>query len=245
VTTALIETRISLADGVLACRVVRARGRRMVLRVTPQPAIEVRAPRGVRPEDALAWARSRRTWIEGALERIAQRPAPLRFAPGEVHHVRGVPLRLRIHRGPGTVELLPGALVARVEDPARPACVEGTLRRYYRELALQEIPVRVRALSAMLPGRPTPAAVRVRLMRRRWGSCGHDGVVTLSTLLARAAPADLDYVIAHELCHLRVFDHGADFYALLDRALPDWRMRRARLEALPAWPGRELLGADS
>lgn len=243
-TATLLETRISLAGAMLACRVVRARGRRMVLRVTPQPAVEVRVPRGVRAEEAMAWARSRRVWIEGALERIAQRPRPLRFTPGEVHHVRGVPLRLRVHRGLGTVELVPGALVARVEDPSRPECVERTLRHYYRELALQEIPVRVRALSALLPGRPAPAAVRVRLMRRRWGSCGYDGVVTLSTLLARAAPADLDYVIAHELCHLRVFDHGPGFYALLDRALPDWRARRARLEALPAWPGRELLEAD-
>lgn len=240
-TPALLETRMTLAGTPLPCRVVRARGRRLVLRVTPQPAVEVRAPRGVRAADALAWARSRRAWIEAALVRIGQRPRPLRFAPGEVHHVRGVPLRLRVHRGPGAVELLPGALVVRVPDPANPACVEDTLRRYYRELALQEIPPRVRALARLLPGRLVPAAVRLRLMRRRWGSCRHDGVVTFSTLLTRAAPGELDYVIAHELCHLRVFDHGPGFYALLDRAVPDWRARRTRLEALPAWPARELL----
>lgn len=239
----LLETVINLDDAALACRVLRARGQRLVVRLTPTRMVELRVPRGMRIDQALTWLHTRRDWLARALLRVARRPAPLRFAGGEVHHVRGVPVRLRVLRGPGAVSLEPGALVVRVPAPGAPASVEDALRRYYRGLAEQEIPGRVRALGALVPGRPAPAEVRVRLMRRRWGSCRRDGVVTLSTLLARAAPAELDYVIVHELCHLRHFDHGPAFYSLLERALPDWRASRALLEALPGWPAREALEA--
>lgn len=237
----LLETVIDVDDAVLACRVLRARGQRLVVRLTPARMVELRVPRGMRVDQALGWLHTRRDWLARALARVARRPVPLRFAPGEVHHVRGVPVRLRVLRGAGTVSLEPGSLVVRVPAPGAPASVEEALRRFYRSLAEQEIPGRVRALGTLIPGRPAPAAVRVRLMRRRWGSCQRDGVVTLSTLLARAAPAELDYVIVHELCHLRHFDHGPGFYTLLERVRPDWRASRTRLEALPGWPAREAL----
>lgn len=240
----LLESALDLEHGPVPCRVLRGRGRRLVIRITPEPVVEVRVPRGVRLDHALAWVESRRAWLERARLRMAAYPAPLRFRSGEVHHVRGVPLKLRAQRGSARVELQPGALVVRTPDPGDPAEVEDALRAYYRQLALEDIPARVRALARLMPGRAQPAGVRVRLMRRRWGTCRHDGLLTFSTLLARAAPAEVDYVIVHELCHLRHFHHGPLFHALLQRVLPDWNARRRRLERLPPWPAREALACD-
>jgi hypothetical protein len=54
-------------------------------------------------------------------------------------------------------------------------------------------------------------------------------VVTLNRHLVKASPECIEFVVAHELCHLRHHGHDAKFYALLSSVLPDWKQRRARL----------------
>ena len=67
-------------------------------------------------------------------------------------------------------------------------------------------------------------------MKRRWGSCSGTGRILLNTELVKAPVHCIDYVITHELCHLRFASHGPEFYRLLDRLMPDWRQRKERLE---------------
>ncbi|MEA5076225.1 MAG: YgjP-like metallopeptidase domain-containing protein [Coriobacteriia bacterium] len=78
------------------------------------------------------------------------------------------------------------------------------------------------------PGEVMPK-LRLRTMRSRWGSLSPAGAMTLNTMLVRAPLECLDAVIYHELCHLRVRDHGPGFYRELARYVPEWRQRRAEL----------------
>jgi hypothetical protein len=71
--------------------------------------------------------------------------------------------------------------------------------------------------------RVNPRAVRVQAMRRKWGSCSLKGTVTLASDLADQAPRFQDYVIVHELLHLRVPNHGRLFKALMSAHVPGWR----------------------
>ncbi len=69
-----------------------------------------------------------------------------------------------------------------------------------------------------------------RNMKSRWGSCQPStGRICINVRLALYPPECLEYVVVHELCHLLVHGHGPDFHALLDRVMPDWRERRAKL----------------
>ena len=68
-----------------------------------------------------------------------------------------------------------------------------------------------------------PRFVRVQTMTRKWGSCSIGGVVTLAADLAKRTPGFQDFVIAHELLHLRVRNHGKLFKALLTVYVPGWR----------------------
>lgn len=69
-----------------------------------------------------------------------------------------------------------------------------------------------------------------RKMKTRWGSCQPStGRICINIVLALYPPDCLEYVVVHELCHLIVPGHGEDFHALMDRYLPDWRQRRAKL----------------
>jgi hypothetical protein len=75
----------------------------------------------------------------------------------------------------------------------------------------------------------TVRRVQVRAMRRKWASCSSRGTLTLSTDLLRL-PRDLvEYVVCHELLHLRVPAHGKGWRALMGVYLPDWRERERRL----------------
>ncbi len=68
-----------------------------------------------------------------------------------------------------------------------------------------------------------PRTVRVQRMTRKWGSCSTGGVITLSEDLADQEPGFQDFVITHELLHLRMHDHGRVFKALMTVHVPDWR----------------------
>jgi predicted metal-dependent hydrolase len=72
---------------------------------------------------------------------------------------------------------------------------------------------------------------RQRRMRTQWGNCSPRGEITLNTNLVKASTHLIDYVIQHEVCHLRHYDHGKHFRRLMDEHMPDWRARRRELNA--------------
>ncbi|MGW6977895.1 M48 metallopeptidase family protein [Streptomyces sp. NPDC054932] len=80
-----------------------------------------------------------------------------------------------------------------------------------------------RAASWALRLRVNPTRVDIVEMPAKWGSCSSDGVVTLADDLAEAPEAFQDYVIVHELLHLRYRTHGKRFHAMLSALIPDWR----------------------
>ena len=69
-----------------------------------------------------------------------------------------------------------------------------------------------------------------RNMKTRWGSCQPStGRICINVRLALYPPECLEYVVVHELCHLLVSGHGPAFHQLMDRVMPDWKKRRAKL----------------
>ena len=73
--------------------------------------------------------------------------------------------------------------------------------------------------------------IRLTRARTRWGSCSATGVIRVNVALAAAPPDLLEYLVAHEVAHLRWRGHGPRFYATLARLLPDFQERRTRLRA--------------
>ncbi|HXS51052.1 MAG TPA: M48 family metallopeptidase [Usitatibacter sp.] len=90
--------------------------------------------------------------------------------------------------------------------------------------------LRRRALRWAVKLRVNPRVVHVREMRRKWGSCSVRGTITLSWDLTREDARFQDYVVVHELLHLRVRNHGRLFKALMSAHVPHWQgfARRAR-----------------
>ncbi len=74
--------------------------------------------------------------------------------------------------------------------------------------------------------------LRIRSMKTLWGSCSKKGSVTLNLKLIQMPESCIDYVIMHELCHLKEHNHSAKYYKVLTEVMPDWKIRKKHLMAL-------------
>jgi hypothetical protein len=98
--------------------------------------------------------------------------------------------------------------------------------------------LRRRALAWAVKLRVNPRVIRVQDMRRKWGSCSSAGTVTLASDLVDQDPRFQDFVIAHELLHLRVPTHGRLFKALMSAHVPGWREFEEQRAVPRSGPGR-------
>jgi len=110
---------------------------------------------------------------------------------------------------------------------ARRAALERAVTRWYQARATERLTARVNRWAAIAGYAPT--ATLVRSQRQRWGSCGADGTLRFNWRIIMAPPALIDYVVVHELVHLRTRNHSAEFWAGVRDLLPDYRLRRALL----------------
>lgn len=209
----------------------RSQRRTLAIHVHSNGAVEVRAPRRLPESVVAAFVADRRDWVLRKRREVAALPPPFRprYEPGEPHPYRGEAYPLTVVPGSRGVSLAEGRLRVGVAEPGAEA-VARALDRWYRrraEAVFQErLTASLQRLSAW--GLPEPR-LTIRRMRRRWGSCSARARITLNLHLIKTPTAMLDYVIAHELCHLRELNHSPRFYALMDEAMPDWREHRRAL----------------
>lgn len=80
----------------------------------------------------------------------------------------------------------------------------------------------------------SPAAMTVRKMKTKWGSCNTDtGRILINSELAKKPPECLEYIVVHELVHLLERNHNQRFVSYMDKFMPNWRERRDLLNSLP------------
>lgn len=83
--------------------------------------------------------------------------------------------------------------------------------------------LRQRALAWSVKLRVRPRVIRIQEMKRKWGSCSSTGIITLAMDLVDREQAFQDYVVVHELLHLRYATHGRVFKALMSAHVPGWQ----------------------
>lgn len=225
--------------GEFSYRVRYQRRKTLALHVLEDGQVEVRAPRGLSEAHIVAWVESRVEWIRAARERVARRQRQHAAWQTDLSAAKtwflGQPLTLQWETGK-RASVQRCERVLRVTLPATQALPQAArlLDRWYALQAQTVLEERFelgwRHFARRFGDRVKQPQLRLRRMRRRWGSCSSRGVVTLNRELIKLPLALADYVIAHEFCHLLEFNHSPRFYQLLTELMPDWRQRKQELD---------------
>lgn len=212
-------------------------GTTLVVKVHPDLRVQAVVPSDT-PEEKLQQAlKQKARWIWQKLRDFRQIQAhvtPRDYASGESHFYLGRRHLLKVHHQPDqpeTVRMLRGRLEISVQT-RQAVRIRALLSLWYFDRAQA---VFQRRLDAMLPSTlwaVQKPAVKLQVMRTQWGNCSPDGVITLNPHLVKAPRECIDYVIVHELCHLKEHNHGPAFWQLMDRIMPDWERHKAHLDRM-------------
>jgi predicted metal-dependent hydrolase len=211
---------------------------KLIIHVYPDMRVEVLAPKDKDLDLVLARVDRRARWILKQwryFEQFQPKQPDRRFVSGETHVYLGRQYRLKVAKGiPSQVKLIGRYFLVRHSDPDDFEEVSRLLQDWYRRHARSLFAGRVSHwISECRPlAMPEAPTVTIRKMTRRWGSCTKKGIIALNIDLIKVPLTFIDYVIVHELCHLRIHNHSPAFYKLLTRSMPDWRQRKERLESL-------------
>lgn len=215
-----------------------ARAKRVRLVVTPK-GIELVVPHHLADQQALAFLSRCRPWAEQKLRELRGRldeatPTRQLWSNGATLPFRGANAHLMITAEPIKRARLrfDGDFHITLPETLSPADRESLAARTvwrWTQARLLEEAQRLAAKPAARSGL-NPSGWRVKLMRSRWGSCGPRGDINLNALLAFVPAEILDYVVVHELCHLRHRDHSPRFWALVGEHCPDYASRRGWLK---------------
>ena len=222
--------RLPLGEGHVDYVLVRRRGRRGVGLKVDYHGLTVSAPSSWPLGRIEEVVRESEPWIvKKVAEWSARRVPTISWKEGARLPYLGGGLELQLARGSRTMAVaLPGALRIMTRDGS-----EESIRRavvaWYRRAAREILVPRVHELAAHA-GIAAPK-VFVSSAMMRWGSCNSDREVRLAWRLVKAPPELIDYVICHELAHLRHMDHSAAFWAEVERQCPGHAALRKRLFA--------------
>jgi predicted metal-dependent hydrolase len=210
---------------------------RVAIHVEPDGRVLVDAPENASDKQIRTAVTRRARWIHGHLAPFRLRRAhvlPREYVSGELLLYLGRRYRLKVvtkGETPATVRLWGGYIEVAV--PARdPMAVREALSHWYRGRARLVLEERLEALASSLQWIRKAPAMRLQTMKVQWGSCSPAGRLTLNPHLVKAPRECIDYVLLHELCHLKEHNHSQKFYSLLERHLPRWRRKKERLDEL-------------
>lgn len=192
--------------------------RRYILRVGPDGTLRVTIPRGGSRAEAATFMRKHLAWVARARARVRQVQAPVRWTAGSTILLDGEPAAIVIEADAGRLVARYGGRSVRVTDPSN---VRAEVERDLRDLARERLMPRLATLAAELG--LSVAKVTIRSQRSRWGSCSRTGAIALNFRLVQMPPAVADYVLIHELTHLKQQNHGRRFWSLVERACPSFR----------------------
>ncbi len=194
------------------------RARRYILRVRPDGTLRVTVPRGGSRREAEHFVRQHEKWIARERGRVRVESAPSNWQDGSALLLAGEPVRIAVEARGNNWGVVYGDRSVLVRDLAD---VRSAIERDLRELASTVLLPRLTAL-AEEQGLQV-GAVSIRNQRSRWGSCARNGNIALNFRLVQMPAHVRDYVLLHELMHIRQQNHSRRFWRLVEAACPGFR----------------------
>ncbi|MCX6328574.1 MAG: SprT family zinc-dependent metalloprotease [Bacteroidia bacterium] len=215
-------------------QIVFSRRRTISLIVSPEKGVTVRAPYRTSFRTIEKFVNEKSGWIRKNLEKHSEliriNHGKL-YVDGETHLFMGEEYFLRIKESVKSfVNQYDNYIEIGVDKINDCAKIKMLLERWYRQNAREHF---VKKLNEILfrykDFNFSASKLAVKSLKSRWGSCSSKGRITISSELIKLDERFTEYVIIHELCHLKYHNHGKDYYKLLEDLVPDYKAIRKEL----------------
>jgi len=217
-------------------KIVFSRRRTLSITISPDKGVVVKAPFRTPVTTVEKFVHEKSGWIvktlKGfkALARIDNREG---YSDGDPVLLFGSEHKLKLSRAESYSVRLGNnnTIEATFSEDNNPLIIKALLENWFRFIARKKLTIKFREILAKYSGYGfSPAGFTVRTMKKRWGSCSSKDKIGISYDLIRIDERYSEYVIIHELCHLKHHNHGAGFYKLLSELYPDWKSVREGLK---------------
>ncbi|WP_347987187.1 SprT family zinc-dependent metalloprotease [Methylomonas sp. AM2-LC] len=218
---------------------LRHSARAKYLRIIIKPGvIEVVAPLKTTDKQIQSFVTSQQSWIQSTLIRVAEKAeaipelAPSDYTDGVCIPFQGqkLPLLLKHHASKTTRIQLKAdthfiaTLANDIPTEQRSEVIRQALIRWMKKQARQLTNELIEKHAPQL--NLYPRSLKIKTLSSRWGSCGPHNDINMNWLLLLAPPQALEYVVIHELCHIKHKNHSPDFWNLIAKHFPDYQQQR-------------------
>jgi len=217
-------------------KIIFSRRRTISINISPDHGVVVKAPYRTPVGAIRRYVNEKSSWIiktlKGfdTLQRIDNREG---YSDGDTVLLFGREHNLKlIPSNNYSVRLvIDNSIEAGFAKDKNPKIIKAMLESWFKYIAQNKFPGKFREILLKYRDyRFAPAGFIVRTMKKRWGSCSSKGKIAISYDLIRIDDIYAEYVIIHELCHLKHHDHGTNYYKLLSAIYPDWKKVREELK---------------
>jgi predicted metal-dependent hydrolase len=202
--------------------------------VHPDLSVIVKAPENTKLEDVEKIVYHRAKWIlnqQRRFEIYLPDVPPRKYVSGESHRFLGRQYRLKIIKSEAELIKLSRQFLEVYTPDISPSNTRILVENWYREQSIRIFQERLTACYAKLAREKISyPKISIRRMQSSWGSCSAKGAISLNIKLIQVPVEYIDYVITHELCHLKHLHHEAGFYKLLSRVMPGWETKKEKLD---------------
>lgn len=219
----------------VTCTLLRRKCKHLRIAVTPDLKVKITAPLRASESFINEAVREKTPWIIRTINRFGKcrvLPVPENYASGERLAYLGTEYVLKVINGKRSPTRLDGDfLVVQLPDPDQKS-VKRAVDKWFRIQAEMTFSACMNSGYAVVSqfGVQKPV-LKIRRMKSRWGTCSRSGEITLNLMLIHLPVICIEYIIMHELCHLRHLNHSKAFYSFLQCCMPDWKDRKAVLES--------------
>lgn len=202
--------------------------------VHPDLSVIVKAPENTKLEEVEKRVYHRAKWIlnqQRRFEIYLPDVPPRKYISGESHRFLGRQYRLKIIKNDTEHIKLTRQFLEVYTPDTKPDHVRELTETWYREQAKKVFQERLSSTYPRFSREKIPyPKIIIRRMQSSWGSCSTKGTISLNIKLTQVPTEFIDYVIVHELSHLKYLHHKSEFYKLLSRMMPDWERKKQKLD---------------
>ncbi len=207
---------------------------RIAIHIYPDGLVHVSSPINTSLSDIKTAVYKRANWIAKHINNIGHQNyfvLPREYISGENHFYIGRRYLLKVTKGKASVKLTRGQIQISTNEN-NSENIKALLWDWYIEHAQHFFQKRLTEICTDIRWLREVPEWKFRVMKKQWGSCSPKGIINLNPHLIKAPRECIDYVIIHELCHLKIHNHSKAYYKLLNKTLPEWEAIKSRLDGM-------------